>query len=259
MTAIDKTSQARLTLFLIGIGTGNPDHITLEAIKALKAADLIIVPDKGDAKARLREVRHAIIEEHAPKARVADFAMPVRDAADPDYKGGVDRWHDAVAEAWKHTIETHLDPKDGGSIALLVWGDPSLYDSTLRIAERLARVWPIAVRVIPGLTSVQVLTAAHGIPLNEIGAAVLITTGRQLAQKGWPEGAETVVVLLDGETAFTKIEQAGVKIWWAAYLGLPQEMIISGPLPEVSQRIVEARAEARAKIGWIMDIYLLRR
>jgi precorrin-6A synthase len=144
-------------------------------------------------------------------------------------------------------------------VALLVWGDPSLYDSTLRIAERLARDLSLSVRVIPGLTSIQVLTAAHRIPLNEIGASVLITTGRQLCQKGWPPGIDTLVVMLDGEIAFTKINQNGVTIWWGAYLGLPQEIVISGPLAQVSERIAHTRAAARTKNGWIMDIYLLRR
>ena len=185
--------------------------------------------------------------------------MPVRDAANPDYCDGVERWHDAVAAVWKREIETRLGLERGGRVALLVWGDPSLYDSTLRIAERLARELPLSVRVIPGLTSIQVLTAAHRIPLNEIGANVLITTGRQLWQKGWPPGIDTLVVMLDGETAFTKIEQDGVTIWWGAYLGLPQEIVISGPLAHVSKRIVRTRAAARAENGWIMDIYLLRR
>ncbi|MCA3862067.1 MAG: hypothetical protein IOB81_25890, partial [Burkholderia sp.] len=48
-----------------------------------------------------------------------------------------------------------------GRLALLVWGDPALYDSSLRIAERLqAGGLPLRVRVVPGLTSLQLLTAA---------------------------------------------------------------------------------------------------
>src|SRR5690606_33062307 len=35
---------------VIGIGTGNPQHLTLEAIAALEAADIVLVPDKGDEK-----------------------------------------------------------------------------------------------------------------------------------------------------------------------------------------------------------------
>ncbi|MFT6784926.1 MAG: precorrin-6A synthase, partial [Dinoroseobacter sp.] len=35
------------TLLLIGIGTGNPDHLTGQARKAIAGADLILIPDKG--------------------------------------------------------------------------------------------------------------------------------------------------------------------------------------------------------------------
>ena len=257
----DMASKTTIELLLIGIGSGNPDHLTLEAMKGLQTADLILVPAKGEGKAGLLEVRRELLARHvsSPPARIAEFDMPVRDASNPDYRDGVDRWHDAVAAVWKHEIETHLAPERGGCVALLVWGDPSLYDSTLRIAERLGRELPLSVRVIPGITSIQVLTAAHRIPLNEIGASVLITTGRQLCERGWPLGIDTLVAMLDGETAFTKIDQDGVTIWWGAYLGLPQEIVISGPLHEVSEHIARTRADARAQNGWIMDIYLLRR
>jgi precorrin-6A synthase len=42
-----------IDLHLIGIGTGNPDHLTRAAIKAMNAADLILLPRKGDAKSDL--------------------------------------------------------------------------------------------------------------------------------------------------------------------------------------------------------------
>lgn len=253
-----------IELSLIGIGTGNPDHLTLEAVKALQGTDLVLVPLKGDAKADLAEVRRTIISEHVDRAQttVVEFQMPVRDAADPDYRGGVARWHDAIAVAWRREIEAHIvrvGARHVLEVALLVWGDPSLYDSTLRIAERLSGVMDVHVRIVPGLTSIQMLTAAHVIPLNEIGESVLITTGRQLRDGGWPDGADTVVVMLDGETSFRHIAPDGVSIWWGAYLGQHQQLIVEGPLQEVGQRIIEMRADARRTHGWIMDIYLLRR
>jgi precorrin-6A synthase len=222
------------------------------------------VPLKGNAKADLADVRRAIISEHVDRAQtaVAEFNMPVRDVADPDYRGGVERWHDAIALAWRRQIEAHLVrvcAPDVLKVALLVWGDPSLYDSTLRIAERLRLVMDVHVRIIPGLTSIQMLTAAHAIPLNEIGESVLIITGRQLRERGWPDGADTVVVMLDGETSFRHVAPDGVSIWWGAYLGLEQQLIVEGPLSSVGERIVGMRAEARRTHGWIMDIYLLRR
>ena len=244
-----------ITLHLIGIGTGNPDHLTLQAIKALNAADLVMIPRKGDSKADLAELRRAICAEVVtnPGTVIAEFDLPVRDTANPSYLTGVNDWHDATAQVWQRMLDAYPAARD---VALLVWGDPSLYDSTLRIAARLTP--PVGIKVIPGITAIQGLTAAHAIPLNQLGAAVTITTGRQLLQ-GWPVGADTLVVMLDGSCTFQSLDPKGVSIWWGAYVGMPQQIILSGDLAVVGPLIVETRAKAQAAHGWIMDIYLLRR
>ncbi len=59
--------------------------------------------------------------------------------------------------------------------------------------------------VIPGISSVQALAAKHRIALNRIGESIHITTGRKLAE-GFPNNADSVVVLLDGEQSFKMIE-----------------------------------------------------
>lgn len=246
-----------IALDLIGIGTGNPDHLTAQAIRAMREADLILLPGKGEAKAALLDLRRALCGHVlGPGARVAEFAMPVR-ASGGDYRRAVADWHDAIARAWREQIARHL-PR-GGRLALLVWGDPSLYDSTLRIAERLRGDMPVAVRVVPGLTSIQLLTAAHGMALNTLAGAVVITTGRLLRALGWPPGADTVVVMLDGGCAFAGLPPAGITIWWGAYLGMAQESLIHGPLADAAPRIAAERAALRARHGWIMDIYLMRK
>ncbi|MCB2124632.1 MAG: precorrin-6A synthase (deacetylating) [Rhodobacteraceae bacterium] len=248
-----------IELHLIGIGTGNPDHLTLQAIKALNAADLILIPRKGETKADLAELRRSICADVLtnPASRVAEFDLPVRDAMNPSYREGVDNWHEAIAAVWKDTILAEIGRE--GRVALLVWGDPSLYDSTLRIAQRVSRTLPLSVHVVAGITSLQVLTAAHAIPLNEVGEPFIVTTGRQLRDHGWPLGVDTVAVMLDGDCSFHAIASDGVAIWWGAYLGMENELLIAGPLSEVSDRIVAAREKARARYGWIMDIYILRR
>jgi precorrin-6A synthase len=247
-----------IDLFLIGIGTGNPDHLTLQAVKALNAADVVLIPRKGADKADLADLRRQICAEVLtnPQTRLVEFDLPKRDVETADYRQGVDDWHDAIAAAWRAALGAEAAD---GKVALLVWGDPSLYDSTLRIAERLARVQALRVTVIPGITSVQVLTAAHGIPLNEIGAPVLITTGRQLRDHGWPQDADTLVVMLDGNCAFQDLDPTGIHIWWGAFVGMPEQIVLSGALADVSASIIATRAAARAAHGWIMDVYLLRR
>jgi len=239
-------------LILIGIGTGNPDHLTGAGIKAMQDADRILIPRKGRDKADLADLRRQICDRvlTAPGPEIVEFDLPVRDASG-DYRAGVDDWHDAIALAWAKAAGS------AGRVALLIWGDPSLYDSSLRIAARLSPAPQI--RVIPGITSLQALTAAHAIPVNEIGAPFVVTTGRQLRDNGWPVGVDTAAFMLDGQCSFQTLPGDDYDIWWGAFLGMPEEVLIHGRLSEVADQIVETRAEARAAHGWIMDIYLLRR
>ncbi|WP_418594797.1 precorrin-6A synthase (deacetylating) [Ponticoccus sp. (in: a-proteobacteria)] len=239
-------------LWLIGIGTGNPEHVTLEGMRLLREAAVVLIPRKGAAKDDLATLRLAILRAAGAEARVIAFDMPERDPALP-YQDRVAAWHDEIARRWIAALEGAPE----GPVALLVWGDPGLYDSTLRIAERL--VPAPAVRVVPGVTALQALTAAHAIPFNTVNGAVTVTTGRRLRDHGWPEGAETVVVMLDGECSFQALEPSGLTIWWGGFLGMAEQVLESGPLADAGPRIVRARAEARARHGWIMDTYLLRR
>ena len=247
-----------IELALIGIGTGNPDHLTAQAVQAMNKADLILLPRKGRAKSDLIDLRRAICGQVLTgPVRIVEFDMPVRKAGG-DYAQAVDDWHEAIAAAWRAQITTHLPT--GGRLALLVWGDPSLYDSSLRIAERVkAGGLAVKVQVVPGLTSIQLLTAAHGIPLNPLAGAVTITTGRMLRAQGWPKGADTIVVMLDSGCAFEVLDPQGITIWWGAYLGMEQETLIHGALAQAAPRIAAGRTALRARHGWIMDVYLMQK
>lgn len=244
-----------IRLSLIGIGTGNPDHLTGAAIKAINHADLILLPRKGDAKSDLIDLRrHILADVLTAPARVVEFDMPERDGT-PSYLNGVTQWHDAIAALWMEQIACHLP--EGGTLALLVWGDPSLYDSSLRIAQRLGP--EIEVSVVPGITSIQALTAAHAICLNELAEPVLITTGRRLREDSWPSSASRVVVMLDGQCAFKTLPSEDIDIWWGAYLGMPHQALLAGPLQSMGPEIIHRRAALRQEHGWIMDIYMLHR
>lgn len=238
---------------LIGIGTGNPEHVTLEAIRAMNEAALIMIPRKGPDKSDLAELRRSICAYHAAERRIVEFDLPVRDAANEDYETGVASWHVDIAAIWTGIIARELP--EGGEVALLVWGDPSLYDSTLRIAAQLG----LTTRIVPGITALQALAAAHGVSLNEVGSNFMVTTGRQLRAQGWPETVNTLIVMLDGHCAFQTLPPEGVKIWWGAFLGMAQQIIRAGDLAKTGPEIIDLRADARAAHGWIMDTYMLRR
>lgn len=245
-------------IFVIGIGVGDPDHLTMQAIKALNQVDVFFIPDKGAEKAALRDLRVAICDRYieSDDYRTVEFDVPQRDASG-DYLGGVDQWHGRLAEIYGGLFKRELGDDEVG--ALLVWGDPAIYDSTLRIIERIgASGTALAFEMIPGISSVQVLAAKHRIALNRIAESVLLTTGRKLAE-GFPDDAGSVVVLLDGMQAFASLDDPDIEIFWGAYLGTDHEILRSGKLAEVKHEIASVRQQARQQHGWIMDIYLLRR
>jgi precorrin-6A synthase len=246
-------------IFIIGIGAGNPDHVTVQAINALNQVDVVFVMDKGQEKDDLVRLRKEICERYIKGRpyRFVETADPRRDPAAP-YEAAVRAWHEQRAEIYERLIGEELD--DNGCGAFLVWGDPSLYDSTLRIIDQLIERRKVAFdhEVIPGITAVQALAAGHKIALNRIGKSVHITTGRKLAQ-GLPDGIDDVIVMLDGDCSFKAIDAAGIDIYWGAYVGTPDEILIAGDLREVADRIEQVRAAAKARKGWVMDTYLLRK
>ncbi|MEI9425556.1 precorrin-6A synthase (deacetylating) [Mesorhizobium sp. Cs1299R1N1] len=248
-------------LLVIGIGAGNPDHMTVQAILGLNRADVLFIPDKGADKTDLADLRRGICDRFVtnPTSRRVEFDVPVRAEPTSSYRSTVDEWHEAIAAIYEGLIRDEI--AGDGCGAFLIWGDPSLYDSALRILERVRVRGSVAfeLEVIPGISAIQALAASHKTALNRIGDPVLITTGRRLAEEGMPDNAGSAVVMLDGKCAFNTLADQDLFIQWGAYLGTPDEIIMSGRLSDVGAEIEKRRDEARREKGWIMDTYLLRK
>ncbi|WP_426808675.1 precorrin-6A synthase (deacetylating) [Pseudomonas sp. WOUb67] len=244
-------------LLLIGIGAGDPRQVTYEAVDALRSACVFFVLDKGDDKDELVRQRKAILQRYRPEGgyRLVQVADPVRDGQADDYLGAVQDWHRQRAALYAQLIE--LEVGDGEAGAFLLWGEPTLYDSTLRILELVReRGVALRLRIIPGISSVQALAARHQVPLNRIGEPLTVLPGRRLAGQ---RPIDNVVVMLDGQGAFAQLDDPELVIYWGAYLGTEDEVLIAGPLLAVKARILEVREQERRRKGWIMDTYLLRR
>ncbi len=253
-----------LQALVIGIGSGDPDHLTREAVAALNRVDVFLVADKGAAKqdlVKLREdlCRTLITHDHYRFVEVPDperGSDRERDAT--EYQAGVAVWHEARARRYAEIIAAEVG--DGGTIGFLVWGDPAFYDSTIRIAESIRELGvDLETSVIPGISSIQLLAARHKIVLNRVGQPIHLTTGRRLLDEYSPTLGD-VVVMLDGELACSGlVEQFNdLMIYWGAQLGLDDEVLVSGRLSEVISEIRAKRAAVRESRGWVMDTYLLR-
>jgi precorrin-6A synthase len=240
-------------IHVIGIGAGDPDYVTAQAVAALNDTEVFFAMDKGESKDDLVALRREVCERfiREPGYRFVELPDPPR-ARQGDYRQAVADWHAARADVWAQALANEL--ADDGVGAFLAWGDPSLYDSTLRILDMVAGRIDLVHDVIPGITAIQALTARHRIPLNDVGEPVLITTGRRLREEGL---AGAAVVMLDGDCAFLGCPPE-TRIWWGAYLGTPNELLVAGTVGDAGEHIAAIRAEARERHGWIMDTYLLR-
>jgi len=201
-------------VLVVGIGAGDPAHMTAAAVDALNKTDVIFEIARGTED--LTAARRAICERyltdgHAP--RIVTVEEPARDRMAPDYRAAVQAWRRQRAEVWERAIADELTESETG--AFLVWGDPSLYDSTIDVLDELRGRGRVAFdyEVIPGISSIHALTARHGITLNRVGRSVLITTGRRLAEHGLPDGVDDVVVMLDGGCAFRHLTGEPLEIY----------------------------------------------
>jgi precorrin-6A synthase len=250
---------ATKTVLVIGIGAGNPEYLTIQAIEALNRADVFFVLNKGREKAELVDFRREVCERYVRNRsyRWIEAENPERGTSTPAYRADVESWRDKRAAIFRRLIDEELRAGECG--AFLVWGDPCLYDGTLRILEDLQARGQggFEYEVIPGISSMQALASSHRIALNRIGESILVTTGRKLAD-GLPESAENVVVFLDNEMDLRHLS-GDLEIFWGAYLGTADAVTVSGRLEDHLEDILRIRSTRKAEKGWIMDTYLLRR
>jgi precorrin-6A synthase len=246
-------------ILVIGIGAGDPDYITIQAINALNQVDVFFVMDKGVEKGKLSALRREICERFIKHRnyRIVEPRAPIRATDAMDYRSAVEDLNREKGVLFERLIQEEM--KEGECGAFLVWGDPSLYDSTIRILRTLAAIGHgIEFEVIPGISSVQALAAKHKITLNQIGNAFEVMTGRRL-EEGFPNNMDSLVVMLDANATFKQFADQDIDIFWGAYVGTPDEILVAGKLRDVVGDIERLRAEARAANGWIMDSYIMHR
>jgi precorrin-6A synthase len=247
-------------ILIIGIGAGDPDYITMQAVTALNRTDVFFVLDKGIEKEKLIALRKEICARFITGTdyRVVEAAIPERARGAVDYRQAVADLNREKGALFERLIAEEM--ADGECGAFLVWGDPTLYDSTIRILQALVETGrhDIAFEVIPGISAIQALAAKHKTTVTRIGRSVEITTGRRIAA-GFPENADSVIVMLDSEGAYKHFADQDIDIYWGAYVGTPDEILVAGKLRDVAGEIERLRVEARKANGWIMDSYLMRR
>ncbi len=137
------------TLYGLGVGPGDPELLTLKAVRLLSAVDVVAypAPEKGDGLARVIAGPHVPegVTELAIKTPMTPGAFPAND----------------VYDRYAAEIANHLS--SGRDVAVLCEGDPFLYGSFMYIFMRLAERFPT--EVVPGVSSIGACAAAAAHPL----------------------------------------------------------------------------------------------
>lgn len=244
-----------MKVWILGIGMG-PRHVTPEVADALRSVDYVLAAEKG-AEDGLLALRRAVVDAYAESVPIVTVADPARDRsadlAGPDYAGAVADWHAARAQRYADVLRER-----GGTAAFLVWGDPALYDSTIRVVQQVKALGvDLEYDVLPGISAPQLLAARHRIVLHEVGRPVHITTGRRLAE-AIAAGQDNIVAMLNPEWLDLSAV-ADWTIWWGANLGAAGERLVRGRVGDTIGEIAAARRAAKAEAGWVMDVLLVRR
>ena len=232
-------------LLVIGIGAGDPEHVTAQAIRALNAVDVFFVVEKGEEKHDLVDLRREICERYieSPSYRTVELRDPERDRTSAAYGEAVEAWRHARAAQWEASIRAELGETSAArsSSGAIPRSTTARWPSSRRSSRGASS--SSSYEVVPGISSVQALAARHRIALNRIGQPVVITTGRRLAE-GLHDAADDIVVMLDAGCAFRRFAGQPVDIYWGAYIGTPDELLVAG-----DRRRGGGRDRARARRG----------
>lgn len=228
---------------VIGVGTGDPDQVTVEAIRAIREVDYFVVNDRsgrGGMPDPLVHARERLLDRHlGHEPVVVRISGP-----------------DEGVTAYEEALLAH-----DGDAGFLVWGDPAFYDSAIRTLQEVAERGnlELVIDVIPGISSIQLLAARHRLVLQEVGQPLHITSGRRL-HEAIAQGQDNVVVMLNRviELDDLPVDVGDWSIWWGGNLGTAAEELVAGRVSDALPAIVEARARLAAAAGWVMDIFVLR-
>ena len=183
----------------VGVGPGDPEHVTLKALRELRAADRLFVPATGSGVNRAEQV----VAEHVPGERIQRIPFAMRDA------GERDRSWDRAGEVVVEILRV------GGTAAFATLGDPNLYSTFAYLAHTVRALHPSAeIRTVPGITAMQDLAARTGTVLAEGTEPVALlpfTAGEGALEDALRRG-DTVVVYKGGRRlplVLEAVERAG--------------------------------------------------
>lgn len=224
-------------LWGIGVGPGDPELLTLKAVRLLREVDVVAsLANEGSDR-----IARAIAAPHLPgTSHELVFTAPMR--AD---RATVERFYDELAEKLAAQLDAGLD------VGFVCLGDPLFYGSFVHLLARLGGRYPCG--IVPGITAMAAAAAAIGTPLATGSESVAVLPGTlpdaELMRR--LDGAEVAVILKLGQQLprlRRLLERQGLLgcTWIASELGTERERV---------SRLVDWRHE----VAPYMSLLLVRR
>jgi precorrin-2/cobalt-factor-2 C20-methyltransferase len=235
-----------MRLIGVGVGPGDPELVTLKAVRVLSTAGRVFVPvlaagDTGRAEATVRA--------HAAHERIERLVFALNERADRDRRA---RHWDAAGERVTRWLR-----ETGGTAAFATIGDPNVYSTFGYLAGTVRGLLPgVRVGTVPGITAMQALAAAAGAPLVEGGEALTLLplAGGVDGRLAGALAADGTVVVYKGGRHLSRVAEAvraaGRTGLYGEHLGLESQRVsalsaVDGPAPYLATVIVPPTRHTR--------------
>ena len=183
-------------LYAVGVGPGDPELLTLKAVKVIKKADCIACPkSKGEPGVAYQIAKSGVPEIETKELLLLDFPMR---------EGDIKEFHEKAAE------QIMLCLSKGKNVAFLTLGDTSFYSTFFYIAD-IIKSNGYDFEIINGITSFCAVSSRLKLPLSLGDESVMITSGKFLDYDG------TLVILKAG-SKLKEIKEKVLKIGKSAYM-----------------------------------------
>ena len=210
-------------LYGIGVGPGDPEMLTLRAVRAIKEADVICLPKADKYECRAFQIALPAVPELKYKKTISfDFEM-TRD------EETLAKMHAEFYEKYRQLI------MDGYNLAFLTIGDPTVY-STFGYTMKLAKKDGIEVEIINGITSFCGSAAAAGILLSERDENIHIISGQGNLEEELKISGTKIIMKSGRNVASIKerlieLEQADkISVYAVVDCGMETEQIFNGAM-----------------------------